>query len=133
VARPNWNYVRIDVNMPGHPKIAGLSAAAKWTLVELWCWCGNYLTDGFVPEASWERIGTQRDRAAILAAGLAEQADGGYRMHDYLEHQRSRAEVDEKRSQRSEAGKRSAASRARTRASPLRVVEDSLNGSATSR
>lgn len=126
MARPNWNYVRIDVGMPGHPKIAALSPGTKWTLIELWCWCGQYLTDGFVPAANWNRIGTPRERNAIVAAGLAVPEDGGWRMHDYLEHQRSRAEVDEKRAQRVEAGKNSAAAR---QAKRLRLVGQNGNDS----
>ena len=51
MARPNWEYIRIDVLLPEHPKTDGLSDKAFRTLVELWCWCGLNRTDGFVRDA----------------------------------------------------------------------------------
>jgi hypothetical protein len=136
VARPNWNYIRIDVDLPDHEKTDDLSDKAFRTLIEMWCWCGRKLNDGFIRDAKWKTFGTQAAREQLVAHGFAEPVNGGWMMHDFVGpdgHQRSRAEVDEKRAQRSEAGKRSAAARAAARASPLRVVEqngnDSLNGS----
>ena len=116
MARPNWEYVRVDVLLPDHPKLDGLGAAAKWTLVELWCHCGQRLTDGFVREAAWRRFGTAPVRRQLIEHGLAHAVPGGYQMHDYLEHQRSRAEVTAMKESRSRAGKRSAEERAKARA-----------------
>jgi hypothetical protein len=146
VARPNWNYIRIDVELPDHEKTDDLSDKAFRTLIEMWCWCGQKLNDGFIRDAKWKTFGTEAARAQLLRVppgfehGFAERVPGGYQMHDYTGpdgHQRSRADVDEKRAQRAEAGRRSAAARAAARASPLRLVEqngndplnESLNGS----
>ncbi len=133
LARPNWNYIRVDVDLPDHEKLDDLSDKAFRTLIELWCWCGRQLSDGFVRDAKWKTFGTRAARDELIAHRLADRTDGGYQMHDYLGHQRSREEVEAKRAQRSEAGRKSAAARARTRASPLRLVEhngnESLNGS----
>ena len=136
MARPNWNYIRIDVHLPDHEKMDDLSDKAFRTLIELWCWCGEHLTDGFVRDAKWKTFGTKTCRDELVAHRLADRADGGYMMHDFTGadgHQRSRAEVDEKRAQRVQAGKKSAAARAAARSTPLRLVEhngnDSLNGS----
>ena len=136
MARPNWEYIRIDVDLPDHEKLDDLSDKAFRTLIELWCWCGRQLNDGFVRDAKWKTFGTQAARDQLVRNRLADRVDGGYVMHDFVGpdgHQRSREEVDEKRAQRSEAGKRSAAARAAAKVSPLRVVQqtgnDSLNGS----
>ena len=142
MARPNWNYIRVDVDLTDHEKTDDLSDKAFRTLVEMWCWCGRKLNDGFIRDAKWKTFGTEAAREQLLRVppgyehGFAERVTGGYQMHDFTGpdgHQRSRAEVDEKRAQRSEAGKRSAAARAAARASPLRIVErngnESLNGS----
>ena len=140
MARPNWNYIRVDVHLPDHEKMDDLSDKAFRTLIRLWCWCGEHLTDGFVREAKWKTFATKAVRDELVAHRLAERVDGGMMMHDFTGsdgHQRSRAEVDEKRAQRSEAGKRSAAARAAARAAPLRLVQqtvnDSLNGSLNKR
>jgi hypothetical protein len=107
LARPNWEYIRIDVLLPGHPKLAGLSRSAKWTLVEMWCHCGQYHTDGWVREAVWKTIGTKADRDAIVKAELAEPAPmGGYIMHDYTGYNRSKKEIDELSAKRAEAGRK---------------------------
>jgi hypothetical protein len=125
VARPNWEYIRVDVLLPDNGKLDGLSPLAKWTLLELWCYCGQNLTDGFVREAKWKKFGTSAVRRQLSdpARKLAERVPGGYQMHDYLEHQRSRAEVDELRKKRSEAGKKSGEARARAKASAEQGAE----------
>lgn len=132
MARPNWNYIRIDVRLPDHEKMDDLSDKAFRTLITLWCWCGDNLTDGYVREAKWKTFGTKTVREELVAHRLAEPVDGGWMMHDFTGpdgHQRTRAEVEHQREQRAAAGKRSAAARARARASPLRLVEQNGNGS----
>lgn len=133
MARPNWEYVRVDVLLPDNPKLDGLSAAAKWTLLELWCYCGQHLTDGFVRDAKWRQFGTATIRARLLERALAERVPGGYQMHDYLDHQRSRAEVMDLKEKRAEAGRRSAEARAKARADAATRVEQvaEQNGSKT--
>jgi len=123
VARPNWEYIRIDVLLPDNPKLDGLSAAAKWTLIEMWCYCGQHLTDGFVRDAKWRKFGTSRERAALVTAGLAEPVPGGFQMHDYLEHQRSRAEVLELKEKRRKAGEKGG----RAKANAKQVLEQTLD------
>ena len=106
-ARPNWEFIRIDVLLPGHPKLAGLSRSARWTLVELWCHCGQYHTDGLVEADVWKTIGTRAEREAIVRRGLAEQAPSGdFIMHDYTDHNRSKKEIDELSAKRAEAGRK---------------------------
>src|SRR6185312_11444594 len=104
MARPNWEYIRVDVLLPGNPKLDGLTYPSRWTLIELWCHCGQYLTDGFVRDAVWRRLGTANARRQLLEHDLAHRVPGGYQMHDYLEHQRSRAEVEDLREKRRKAG-----------------------------
>lgn len=130
MARPNWEYIRVDVLLPDHPKLDGLGAAAKWTLIELWCHCGQRLSDGFVRDAAWKRFGTAPIRRQIVEHGLAERVTGGYRMHDYLDHQRSLDEVTALREKRSEAGKRSGAARAKAKASVQQGVEQDVQQTA---
>lgn len=117
MARPNWEYVRIDVLMPEHPKIEGLSDKAFRALVELWCYCGRNRTDGLVSEKRWRDTGTPRARAELVKAGLAELRTGeGCMMHDFTGpdgrgHQRTRAEIEELSAKRTEAAKKAAAAR----------------------
>lgn len=88
-------YIRVHDGMPDHPKVDALTDRAFRLLVETWCWCSRHLTDGRVPKATWSRRGTPATRRELVNAGLAEDQGDGVQMHDYLEHQRSRAQVDE--------------------------------------
>lgn len=97
-------YIKLHDGMPDHPKVDGLPDAAFRLLVTMWCWCSRHRTDGFVPTATWTKRGTARARSALLAAGLARPVEGGVQMHDYLEHQRSAAEIAELKERRREAG-----------------------------
>lgn len=128
MARPNWEYVRVDVQLPEHPKVEELSDKAFRILVELWCYCGRNRTDGIVTEKRWKATGTSRARTELVKSGLVEvMGMGGVLMHDYLDHQRSREEIDELSAKRTEAAKKAAAARwggdAKTHAKP-RAVPD---------
>jgi hypothetical protein len=119
VARPNWEYIRIDVLLPDHPKVDGLSDKAFRTLVEVWCWCGLNRTDGFVRTAKWKTFGSSAARDQLVKHGFAELADGGYLMHDFIGpdgHQRSRAEIDELSARRAEAGRKGGLARGKPQA-----------------
>lgn len=126
MARPNWEYIRIDVLLPEHPKLDGLSDKAFRTLVELWCWCGLNRTDGFVRDAKWRTFGTRAARDQLLRVppgckhGFAERVNDGYVMHDFTGpqgHQRSRAEIDELSARRAAAGRKGGQVRSKPQAS----------------
>jgi hypothetical protein len=112
MARPNWEYIRVDVLLPEHPKIDLLSRSARWTLIELWCYCSRNRTDGIVTGQRWKTFGTPAERRQILDAGFADPiALGGYVMHDFTDHQRSRQEIEDRSAERSESGRKGAAKR----------------------
>ena len=116
MARPNWEYIRIDVLLPEHPKIEGLSDKAFRALFDLWCYCGRNRTDGIVTGKRWKATATKNARDELVKAGLAEPMGlgGGYLMHDFVGpdgHQRTRAEIDELSAKRSESGKKAATAR----------------------
>lgn len=123
LARPNWEYIRVDVLMTEHPKIEGLSDKAFRALIDLWCYCARQRSDGTVPGPRWRRV-PPKARAELIGAGLADplltdDPDSGVTMHDYLEHQRSRDDIDELAAKRAEAGRRGAAKRWGTGEPPL--------------
>ena len=121
MARPNWEYIRVDVLLPEHPKLEGLSRSGRWTLIEMWLYCGRLHTDGIITEAKWKTFGTAGERRQILDAGLAEKISlGGYIMHDFIGpdgHQRSRQEIDELSAKRAAAGRKGGSSGSKHEAS----------------
>jgi hypothetical protein len=101
VTQTDW--IRLSVNLPQHEKIEALSDRAFRLLIESWCYCGAQLTDGRIGAAKWRRMGSLRSRNELAVTGLLhEQEDGSVVMHDYLEWQRSRAEVLAERSRKSD-------------------------------
>lgn len=115
-------FITVHDGMPEHPKIEALSDGAFRLLVTTWCWCNRTRTDGRVKAASWAKRGTARARRELIEAGLAEETDDGVQMHDYLEHQRSAAEIDELSQKRAEAGKRGGNASAKVRASAKAIA-----------
>lgn len=115
MARPNWEWIKLDVLMPEHPKVESLSDKAFRALVELWCYCGRGRNDGIVSEKRWKAI-PAKVRAELLSAGLADPLDigGAIIMHDFVGpdgHQRSRKEIEEGADARSEKARNAANAR----------------------
>ena len=117
MAKDKRVYITVHNGMPEHPKVEALSDSAFRLLVELWCWCSRTESDGVVPEAVWKKRGTPKTRKELQAVGLVEPHPEGHYMHDYLEHQRSAAEIADLRRKRAEAGSRGGKSAASARAS----------------
>jgi len=115
------SWVKIDDGFCDHPKIAAVGAVGAWLQLQALCYCNRNLTDGFVPfgvaesflgrgvqrldtdERIWalaetcgmagRDIGESPWPAMMVNARLWELAPGGYRIHDYKDYQRSKAEV----------------------------------------
>jgi len=90
------------------------------------CWSSTYLTDGFIPAAQIPKLTGDVSKLlpngdplelviALLKAGLWEDTEGGYKIHDYLDYNPSREEVlaerAEKHAAKVRAGKAGAAQR----------------------
>lgn len=117
-------YIRVHDGMPDHPKVLPLSDKAFRLLVETWAWCSHHLTDGLVTAAVWSKRSTPAARKQLIAAGLAEVLDNGdIQMHDYLEHQRSAADVEEIRRKKREAGQKGGRARAANQADAKQMLK----------
>ena len=101
-------WIKIDDSFPDHPKIIGLSNEAFRTHIHGLCYCGRFLTDGFIPFAALEKIGSREAVKQLIEAGLwvEEGSAGGYLIYGYLDHQTSKKQVEEKRESMRERQKR---------------------------
>lgn len=89
-------WIALHDGMPDHPKIEDLSDRAFRALVTLWCWCGRHLTDGQVTATVWRKKTTPAVRRELLAARLVDpHDDGSIEIHDFLDWQRSAADVEQ--------------------------------------
>lgn len=95
-------WTRLDDGFPTHPKVIGLSDAGFRALVTGLCYANQHLTDGFIPQ------GVVKTRAAVeLCSRKIWGVDnrGGYVIHDFLDYNRSKAEVMNEREMKREAGR----------------------------
>lgn len=97
-------YFRVHDGVDEHPKIAPLSDAAFRLLIETWAYCSRNRNDGRLTDAVWRKRGRPKTRRELEDAGLVEQHDGFVQVHDYLDWQRSAAEIDEIRAGRGAGG-----------------------------
>lgn len=95
-------WIKLDDQFPDHPKVAQAGALAELLYVNALAYASRYLTDGFIPHAivaklvvwDFEGAPSNYDLAErLVAAGLWELVEGGYRIHDYLDYNPSREQV----------------------------------------
>ena len=84
---------RLDTGWHANPKVLGSGvygmALHAWSI----SYCDDARSDGFVPLLSWPAL-LHRGVPALVAAKLWETVDGGYRLHDYAQYNRTRAEIE---------------------------------------
>lgn len=117
VVTDDRTYIRVHDGLDEHPKVEALSDAAFRLLHRCWYYCSRQLTDGRLTDTAWRRRGTAKARRELVDAGLvhlagdtcshkdcADPAPGHVQMHDYLDWQRSAAEVAEIKAARGAGG-----------------------------
>lgn len=117
-------FIKLHDGMPEHPKVDGLSDRAFRALIESWCWCSRQLSDGYVPIKTWKKRVTPKVTRELTEAGLVEPVEGGFQMHDYLEHQRSKAQVEHIKEVRSEAGSKGGRPKANRKQAETKLVSN---------
>jgi hypothetical protein len=86
-------YLNLDDEFPEHPKIDPLSDGAFRLDVAGMAYCARLLTDGYVPKDRVHRLMPVYKPTylrELLDGNVWHEADGGYRIHDYLDWNRSR-------------------------------------------
>lgn len=97
-------WVRIDDGMTEHPKLVEAGPLALALHVAGLCYCNRQLTDGLIPRKVARRLMDFEDYddvdsviERLVAAEIWHLEGSDYRIHDYLEYQPSRADVEHKR------------------------------------
>jgi len=103
-------WIKIDDGFNDHPKIVGLSDLAFRVHISGLCYAGRYLTDGFVPMSIAIRLANNDMMAVVdltqVGLWIEDVQNNGFRIHDYLAHQTSKNEVEQKRATTRERQKR---------------------------
>lgn len=119
MARDKRPYVPVDVGLPTNRKVVGLHPAAKWLYAAGLLWSGQQLSDGMFRLDILRAVAEvpAKYAAELIERGLwhdkghscpdcPQPADAGELViHDWLEHNRSAAQVRDIRNKRAEAGR----------------------------
>ena len=94
-------WVKMSDARADHPKLLAAGLAARGLDDAAICWCSSHLTDGLISEgavamlaAGYGEKGWRKLVARLVEVGRWEPAEGGWRVHDYLQWQRSRSQVE---------------------------------------
>jgi hypothetical protein len=109
-------WAKLDDRFPEHPKVASLTDGAFRLHVTALCYVARNLTDGEISPAVLRLLrGSPRRAAELVAAGVWDATESAWAIHDYLDYNPSREEVNGKREhinkERSKAGSKGAAKR----------------------
>lgn len=102
-------WTKLDDGFWMHPKVLMAGNAAAGIFARLLSYCGAYLTDGMVPSGVVATIVGSDKKAleALWNTGMIDVLDsGGVVILDYLEHQRSKAQVEADREQKAANGRK---------------------------
>lgn len=95
-------WVRLEDSFADHPKIERVGPLASWLHVAALCYCARHLTDGRLPKVKASRLADvaspETHVDALLRVGLWHEDGDDYVIHDYLDYQPSRADVETERS-----------------------------------
>lgn len=91
------SWFRVDDRLATHPKVFAASNAAMGLWVRAGSWSMGAMTDGEIPRAIVRMLGTERQAAQLVAAGLWEKSADGWRFHEWTDWQESREDVAESR------------------------------------
>lgn len=106
-------WIKLEDTFPDHPRVAGLTDAAKVAFIEGLCYCSRHLTDGMIPRSVAGRFWRRSVVDELVASGLWADEAGDVVVTEYLVHQRSREQVENERT-RDRVRKKSRRDAART-------------------
>ena len=121
VPKPTRGFVKIVYEFSDNPKVMSLRFEDQAVFLHLIIYSARSMTDGFVPsfyaqmiqslaensngvsnalrntDDGVTNISTENSIDRLVAAGFLEVAIGGYRIHDYLDYQESKADIEKSR------------------------------------
>ncbi|MCT9932417.1 hypothetical protein N5079_19640 [Planotetraspora sp. A-T 1434] len=138
-------YLKLHDGFPENRKVVAAGGDAAWLHVCALAYASRNLTDGLIPEGVVSRLSDRKQptklAAKLIEVGLWHKAGhdcprcpqpgaGEYLIHDYLEHQRSAAKVEEIKGKRAVAGSKGGTRKAaNAKGHPKQTPSNLLGGS----
>jgi len=103
-------WARLDDQFPIHRKVGALSDASFRLHVEAICWCVRNLTDGAVSREDLPHVTrikkSERYAAELVQRGVWHETADGWHIHDFLDYQPSKNQVQQDRASNTERQRR---------------------------
>lgn len=110
--------MKLDDGFAEHPKVLSVSVQARWAYISAICYTSRRLTDGVIPRSVLSALSISPKLVSELVnASLWDNHGDDFMIHDYLEYNSTKAEIEERRKVRAEAGHRGGLRSGNTRAS----------------
>lgn len=93
-------WVKVESSVPRNRKFLRAGPAASWLWLSGLCYAQEGLTDGFIPSEALDTLGVKPAKqcaAALVNAGLWDECDGGWQIHDYLDHNKPASVIEQMR------------------------------------
>src|SRR6266702_5765068 len=90
-------WFRLDDSFHSHPKVIAAGNEATGLFVRCGTHAAEHLTDGFVGRDIVTLYGDETLAAALVRVRLWHRARGGWTIHDYLDYNPSREQVERER------------------------------------
>jgi hypothetical protein len=100
-------WVKVESSVSRNRKFVKAGPAPAWLWLCGLAFCQEGLTDGFIPTESLDYLGVKNAKnlaARLVEARLWDPVPGGWRIHDYLEHNKPAAEIRRTSRARAEGG-----------------------------
>lgn len=99
-------WFKMEDDFADHPKVVAAGPAAAWVYVRSLCHVARYLTDGIVSRGVVRTIGaTPRIIDRLVEVRLWDDHPDGFYVHNWLDRQKSKAELEELTRTKAEAGR----------------------------
>src|SRR5258708_24848920 len=99
-------WFRLDDSFHSHPKVIAAGNEAIGLYVRCGTHAAEHLTDGFVGKDVVLLYGSRALADALVRTGLWHRARNGWTIHDYLDYNPSREDVERERKQAAERQRR---------------------------
>lgn len=105
-------WARIDVNFLRHPQVSALKPAEQLGYLCMILYAQEHETDGHIPESCLRWCDVKPTQVRHMEdAGLVTRTEDGWHITGFLNHQRSRAEMEQARSVASGRARKAAEAR----------------------
>lgn len=105
-------WARLDVNFFRHPQVSALKPAEQMGYLCMILYAQEHETDGHIPDTCLRWCDLKPSQVAPMErVGLVTRTDDGWHITGFLNHQRSRAEMEADRSKATERSRKAARAR----------------------